>query len=177
VYGLHIFALLDPQRSRNIHTQGYVGITKDLARRLKEHNRRPNFLQGRTVEVVLQGDKSFCRKLEAELRPKRNIGLNIAEGGGMPPNVSGIRRSIETRKKLAANNVGFRGRKHSDETKLKMWLAHQKLGGKPHTEETKQKLREIAKNRTYENGMKGRRHAEKTRRLIGEKAKARFSAL
>ncbi len=161
----------------NIHTQGYVGITKDLARRLKEHNRRPDFLQGRTVEIILHGDKTICRKLEVELRPKRNIGLNIAEGGGLPPNVKGIKRSSETRKKLAANNVGFRGRKHSEESRLKMRLSHQRLGGKPHTEETKQKLREIAKNRTYENGMKGRQHSEKTRRLIGEKARARFNGL
>ena len=171
----HLLYWIHNDLETDIHTQGYVGITKNLARRLKEHNRRPNFLEERTVEIILHGDKTICRKLEIELRPKRNIGLNIAEGGGMPPNVSGIRRSVATRQKLSENNVGFCGRKHSEETKLKMRLAHQRLGGKPHTEATKEKLREIAKNRTHDNGMKGRKHSEKTRRVMSEKARARFT--
>ena len=157
----------------DIYTQGYVGITKDLTRRLKEHRRRPNFLEQRSVDIMLYGDKNFCKDLENSLRPKRNIGLNIAEGGSLPPNVRGIKRSLETRQKQSANNIGFRGKQHSEETKLKMKLARQGRPGKPHTEETKQNLRQIAKARTYPNGMLGRRHSEETKRIISEKARLR----
>jgi predicted GIY-YIG superfamily endonuclease len=156
----------------DIYTQGYVGITNNLKRRLIEHRRhKDKILHSRNTEVVLQGEKEYCKKVEKILRPKKNIGLNIMSGGGMPPDVTGIKRSDETKLLMSLNNVGFKGRKHSEETKKKMRESHKGFG-KTHTEETKRKLSEIAKRRKT-NPMTGRKHSEKTRQLISEKLRNR----
>lgn len=152
----------------DITTQGYVGITKDLDRRIKQHKVvNKHIIEGRNVDLFLCGDKEFCKEVEYNLRPKKNIGLNIASGGGMPPDVTGIKRSEKTRYLISIHNVGFKGRKHSDETKEKMSESRKGIG-RPHTEETKKHLSEIAKLRN-KNPMLGRKHSEKTRQLISEK--------
>tara|TARA_R110000868_G_scaffold176568_1_gene414391 strand:+ start:485 stop:961 length:477 start_codon:yes stop_codon:yes gene_type:complete len=123
----------------NIQSQGYVGITKNLKRRLKEHARKKNFLDDRTVDIYLQGETEFCKKIEMELRPTRNIGLNKAAGGGLPPNPFGKKLTKEHKQKIKENMVGFKGRKHSEETKAKMRKAVRK--SHPQTEETRNKIR------------------------------------
>jgi hypothetical protein len=154
----------------DINTQGYVGITNNLKRRLIEHKRhKDNILVGRNVDIFLQGEKEYCKQIENHLRPKRYIGLNSMSGGGMPPDATGIKRSDATKLLMSLNNVGFKGRKHSEETKKKMSASRKGLG-KPHTEETKKKLSEIAKLRKF-NPMTGRKHSEKTRQLISEKCR------
>ena len=156
----------------DINSQGYIGITKNLTRRLKEHSRKKNFLENRIVDVYLYGETKFCREIEKSLRPTSSIGLNKAPGGGLPPNPAGIKRSAETKQKIKENMVGFKGRKHSEETKTKMRnavrVAHK------HTEETKNRLSEIAKNRTTPNSMLGRKHSEETKAKIRAKAIARW---
>jgi hypothetical protein len=154
----------------DIKTQGYVGITKDLERRIREHSRKLDLIDNRVVDIYLCGELSYCKEVEKTLRPHRNIGLNISEGGGMPPDATGIRRSVETKEKMKANMVGFRGRKHTEESRRKM-RSHKRIG-KKHTEETKKKLSEIAKKRTF-NGMSGRTHSEETKQKMREKALAR----
>jgi len=154
----------------DINTQGYVGITNNLKRRLIEHKRhKDNILVGRNVDIILQGEKEYCKQIENHLRPKKYIGLNSMSGGGMPPDATGIKRSDATKLLMSLNNVGFKGRKHSEETKKKMSASRKGLG-KPHTEETKKKLSEIAKLRKF-NPMTGRKHSEKTRQLISEKCR------
>lgn len=156
------------EKELDIWSQGYVGITNNLSRRLVEHKKHKNaILTSRIVEIFLQGEKEYCKEVEKILRPKKNIGLNIMSGGGMPPDVTGIKRSDATKLLMSLNNVGFKGRKHSEETKKKMSESH-KFFGKPHTEDTKRKLSEIAKQRRF-NPMTGKKHSEKTRQLISEK--------
>ena len=123
----------------NIQSQGYVGITKNLKRRLKEHARKQNFLDNRTVDIYLQGEREFCKQIEMQLRPTRNIGLNKAAGGGLPPNRFGQKLTKEHRQKIKENMVGFKGRKHSEETKAKMRAAVRIPH--PQTEETRNKIR------------------------------------
>lgn len=154
----------------DIESQGYVGITKDLKRRTKEHNTRSNFLLGRTIEVFLCGEKEYCKLVEKQLRPRKNIGLNVASGGGIPPNQIGIKKSDKTKLLMSKNNVGFKGRKHTEETKQKMRESHKNQQGIPHTLATKKKLSEIAKQRKS-NPMTGRNHSDYTRQLISQKLK------
>lgn len=172
MYQEYLIYWIHSDQETDIETQGYVGITKNLTRRLKEHRRKHNFLDNRIVDVFLYGDKLYCKQIEKSLRPKRNIGLNIAEGGGLPPNVKGIKRSDETKAKIKASMVGFRGRTHSEETKAKMRSAIRTPH--KHTEETKKRLSEIAKNRTTPNSMLGKKHSPETIEKIRAKAKARW---
>lgn len=156
----------------DIKTQGYVGITKNLKRRMREHSSKLNFLEGRTVDIFLYGEKNYCKEIEYQLRPKKYIGLNIAAGGGIPPDATGIKRSEKTKLLMSQNNVGFRGRKHTYETKRKM-SESRKAFGKPHTEETKNKLSEIARKRKF-NPMTGRKHTEDAKSKISEAALRRW---
>lgn len=151
----------------DIKKQGYVGVTKNLKRRIKEHSRKSNFLENRIVDIFLCGEKEYCKEIEYQLRPKKYIGLNIAAGGGIPPDVTGIKRSEKTKILMSQNNIGMKGKKHTEETKRKM-SESRKGFGTPHTEETKKKLSEIAKQRKF-NSMTGRKHSESTRQLISEK--------
>jgi predicted GIY-YIG superfamily endonuclease len=156
----------------DICTQGYVGITNNLSRRLIEHKRHKNaILVDRTVDIFLQGEKEYCKQIEKQLRPKKYIGLNVMSGGGMPPDVTGIKRSDKTKLLMSQNNVGMKGKFHTEATKKKM-SESRKGFGKPHTEETKKKLSEIAKQRKFQ-PMTGRKHSEKTRQLMSEKYRHR----
>jgi predicted GIY-YIG superfamily endonuclease len=156
----------------DIWTQGYVGITNNLQRRIREHQNKKNYLfEKRKVEIFLFGEREYCKEIEYKLRPKKNIGLNVAAGGGIPPNATGIKRSDKTKFLMSQNNVGMKGKKHTEYTKRKM-SESRKGFGKPHTEETKNKLSEIAKQRKV-NPMFGRKHSEMTKQLISAKAKMR----
>ena len=151
----------------DIYSQGYVGITKNIKRRIREHSNQKNFVQGRMIEIFLYGEREFCKQIEKQLRPKKHIGMNVAAGGGDPPDATGLSRSVETKLLMSQNNVGMKGKKHTNEAKRKM-SESRKGFGKPHTEETKKKLSEIAKQRKF-NPMTGRKHSESTRQLISEK--------
>ena len=80
----------------DMFSQGYIGITNNIKRRWHKHK---SFTQNAHLknaidkygwdnlikEVVLVSDKSYCLMIEKILRPLKNIGWNIVEGGGMPP--------------------------------------------------------------------------------------------
>jgi predicted GIY-YIG superfamily endonuclease len=125
----------------DITTQGYVGISNDLSRRLSEHKAK-KWYSTRLVEVYAEGTIELCKAIERELRPKKNVGLNIAAGGGLPPNHTGKIRSATTRALISKNNVGFKGRKHSPETIARMRSAKAGKPGRPQSEATKKKLSE-----------------------------------
>ena len=140
MYQEYLIYWIHSDQETNIEEQGYVGITKDLTRRLKEHAKRPNFLDNRRVDIFLYGDQLYCRQIEKSLRPNRHVGLNIAEGGGLPPDHTGRKLSALHRQKIKDNMVGFKGRTHSEETKLKMSLSQKGRPGRVQSEETKRKI-------------------------------------
>ena len=158
----------------DITTQGYVGITKNLKRRIREHTNEKDFVKDRIFDVFLCGERDFCKEIERQLRPKKNIGLNIAAGGGDPPNAKGLKRSEKTRRLMSLNNVGMKGMKHTEETRKKMRESHKNSKGRPHTEETKRKLSEIARRRKF-NPMTGRKHTDLAKQKMSAAAKQRWT--
>ena len=140
----------------DIETEGYVGITYNIASRWREHQR----LRGDTnltkalkkyddivyeiVEKLENHTAAFL--MEKNLRPDYYIGWNIAIGGsgGHPMTEEAkkkcgdvnrdIPKSVEHRQRLS---VAQRGKLHSVESKKKMSESHK---GQQHTEETKKKI-------------------------------------
>lgn len=87
----------------DIYSQGYVGITNTDGRhsRIKNHfrklknNSHPNPLLQNVYnkqkddivfEILFEGSVDDCIEKEILFRPNKNIGWNILEGGGLPPN-------------------------------------------------------------------------------------------
>ena len=97
IYWIHL-----PEHT-NILTEGYVGISKNPTNRLKSHkfrsnnphllncfNKYPNVV----MDIVLEAEESYCLELEEKLRPDKNIGWNIAKGGGKPPVLTGHKHNV-----------------------------------------------------------------------------------
>ena len=97
VYWLRLETHSDPS------SEGYIGVSTDLDQRISSHLRLAengkhenshllnairksgnNIIQ----EVVAVGTEEYCYKLEEKLRPKEQIGWNIAPGGYGPPSTA-----------------------------------------------------------------------------------------
>ena len=102
---------------RNIHdgqlNEGYIGVSRTPFDRYEDHVKRSEnpHLQNaiskyRDIEMRLisSGTKEQVLKMENWLRPNRQMGWNIAIGGGMPPDPTGRELSVETRGKIAAKS-------------------------------------------------------------------------
>jgi len=133
----------------DLFTQGYVGVSNNTEKRFAKHkaqtnqNTHINPILTNVVKkhgwdnllksIILIGDKKYCLEIEAKLRNTKEIGWNIAPGGGMPNvkfgNENPMRNPIvaaktaATKKEVATRGYGW---KHSEETKNKIALS--KLG-------------------------------------------------
>jgi predicted GIY-YIG superfamily endonuclease len=92
VYWIHYKEHTDP------YTEGYIGVTNNLERRLTEHtsvkskcHHVKNRINNGAIVSVLHHVSSIdeALALELEYRPEEYIGWNICEGGGMPPKQTG----------------------------------------------------------------------------------------
>lgn len=93
VYWIHNIQMSDPT------TQGYVGVTNNIQRRVANHlsklknehhenihfQRAYNIDDELTIDVIFEGSEIECYAKEQELRPERGIGWNINVGGTKPP--------------------------------------------------------------------------------------------
>jgi hypothetical protein len=77
-------------------SQGYVGVSKNTKTRWFRHSRYSGNQHLKAAikkygwdslikEVVVIGKETYCYDLEAKIRPTKQIGWNIAEGGAKPP--------------------------------------------------------------------------------------------
>jgi hypothetical protein len=109
----------------DIHSEGYIGVTKSVNRcinnykldisRGKHANKnltsavRKNGWENIVVEEILCGTESYCYFIEGEMRPKPNIGWNMASGGhrrsGRP---AGFKMSEESIQKAKENRAKSR---------------------------------------------------------------------
>jgi group I intron endonuclease len=133
----------------NFLTEGYIGVTDDIKRRMKEHkNQKQNIHLERAFNkyddmiidiIFLNFSKSYCYYIEYLLRPNEKIGYNIAIGGGKPPSskgrepwIKGKHQSEETRKKQSDAIKGEKhpnyGKHHSEETRQKQSISAKKRG-------------------------------------------------
>jgi len=80
----------------DMFSQGYVGVSKNTQVRWFRHSRYSDNQHLKAAikkygwdnlikEVVLIGQETYCYNLEAKIRPTKQIGWNIAEGGAKPP--------------------------------------------------------------------------------------------
>lgn len=131
-YLYHIRRLCDA----GVLTEGYIGISYAPHERFKQHKRRnTNKHLSAAIEkyddielsIVTSGSRNEMLRLEKYLRPHDNIGWNVTEGGGDPPDTSaywkGRIRSEEHQKNLSAS---LRGRKTSSETRAKLSITSAK---------------------------------------------------
>lgn len=136
------------QGDANDFSKGYIGISYNPKRRLREHRSGQNphltaaFSKYNDIEMVIisQGTREEMLEMEVWLRPNKKMGWNCEKGGGNPPI--------------------FTGEDHY-------------LFGKSHSEESKRKISEA--NEGKPNKYKGRtdRWDEETRRRIGAHSKGR----
>lgn len=82
----------------DVMTEGYIGMTCDLDRRMREHRQGANYLNTHLAKAIrMYGwdnlqvtvldqhhSKDYAFALEAECRKEANIGWNIAKGGDTP---------------------------------------------------------------------------------------------
>ena len=80
----------------DMFSQGYVGVSKNTEARWFRHSRYTDNQHLKAAikkygwdnlvkEVVVIGGGTYCYDLEAKIRPIKQIGWNIAEGGAKPP--------------------------------------------------------------------------------------------
>ena len=90
--------------------EGYIGISDNVSNRIGQHftklsnNKHPNYkLQEAynqsqySVKVLVKSTRKYCLSIEKLLRPKRNMGLNIAGGGGGNSDPISIINGVKTR--------------------------------------------------------------------------------
>ena len=106
----------------DITEDGYVGITKHFNQRInfhKKYNKDNLHLKNALekfndiiIDVIMEGSEEQCRLKEFELRPKKGIGWNIAEGGNVPPNAKNRKWTNEHRnhymETIKQNNSNYR---------------------------------------------------------------------
>lgn len=110
VYHIHVESNLN---------SGYIGLTKNAKLRFSQHgwkNKKTNkhlryalAKYGKDVKFSVLAkdlDMEAAILLEEMLRPKPNIGWNVAAGGGIPPNPKGKIRSDEYRANIAKAKMG-----------------------------------------------------------------------
>ena len=109
-------------------TQGYIGVSDNAELRFETHKKRPSNLHianainkygwdNLVKQIIIMAEKSYCLMIESQLRHEKNIGWNIAIGGGNPPDLTGnkYRLGIPSWSK---------GKKLSDEHKKNLSIAH-----------------------------------------------------
>lgn len=155
----------------NNFKEGYIGVSKNPTRRLKEHKRGSNahlkyaFAAYDDVEMVLitNGTKAEILRMEVWLRPNKKMGWNCVEGGGLPPtgaggdnNFYGKKMSKEHKARLLLINTGrpnvYKGstNRWSEEQKAAIGAAHKgKVISKEHRAAMSKKVEQYSVDGQY----------------------------
>jgi hypothetical protein len=77
-------------------SQGYIGVSKNTKARFEQHSKYSDNQHLKAAikkygwdnlikQILLIGEEKYCYDLETKIRPTKQIGWNIAEGGKKPP--------------------------------------------------------------------------------------------
>jgi hypothetical protein len=115
LYWIHLPEHIDP------YSEGYVGISSDPEKRIKQHKKgtENRYLKhvfnkyGTTIviDILDEGLEENVLLKEEEYRPNKNIGWNIAKGGGLPPNQKGVKGRKKTFEEIEKMRERARGPK------------------------------------------------------------------
>ena len=123
----------------DIMSEGYIGVSNNTEKRFAKHRAQANQMthinpkfanavkkygwDNIVFSIVSIGVNKYCLELETKLRPEKEIGWNIAPGGGMPSikfgkenpmcNPEVAAKTAATKKGIATRGYGW---KHSEET-------------------------------------------------------------
>jgi predicted GIY-YIG superfamily endonuclease len=76
--------------------QGYIGVSTNIEARFQRHSKYSENQHLKSAikkygwdnlvkQIILVGEETYCYDLESKIRPNKQIGWNIAEGGSKPP--------------------------------------------------------------------------------------------
>ena len=98
---------------------GYVGVSNNPALRFSQHKNQKSKTNKHLLNafkkygsliklrILIENiEKEFACLIEEELRPEKNIGWNIAKGGGIPPNPKGRVRSKKHCENISLAKLG-----------------------------------------------------------------------
>jgi predicted GIY-YIG superfamily endonuclease len=87
----HVYAIGTKDILKEPYSDCYVGVSKNTARRWSEHKcsnrniglfiRQEGLVREEHMVVIFTGTWEECLKVESEMRPWPNMGLNMSKGG------------------------------------------------------------------------------------------------
>jgi len=153
----------------DIFNQGYVGVSKNPNARFKRHSKysdNPHLKaaiekygwDNLVKQIILIGEETYCYDLELKIRPTKQIGWNIAEGGAKPPTTQYRGDDyISPLKGKSKETPWMIGRKPWNAGKTNCWSEEQRAKfilqvSKPHTKEHIEKRQATRKATRIANG-------------------------
>jgi hypothetical protein len=153
VYWLHL------SEHKDIHSQGYVGVSIDPTQRLWEHKNaaKKGIHHNKYLEriinkheviqsIIFTGDSDACYTYEEEVRPTKNIGWNLNKGGFCPPSNKGKKFSPEHCANITKGKLGKTRPPVSEETRQKISKSNT---GRILSNDTIQKIKEKRKKQIF----------------------------
>lgn len=144
--------------------KGYIGISKTPEARIDRHFAgHGNVVVQRAFDkygelcfsVITQGSEEEIKRLEKYLRPSPRIAWNIAEGGGLPPDMTGRDMPDEHKAKISEAN-----KKWQRARKKEVWVCEgiefiSKLEASEHFGVTRKTIKDRCDNPKFVNWYRG----------------------
>jgi predicted GIY-YIG superfamily endonuclease len=127
---IYVYHIPNPTASKRLE-EGYIGVSLDPKGRFRGHREGP-YIVGKAItkyeltekDVVILAefeDRDLAHAYERSLRPKENMGWNIAPGGQSGCGATWTPEKREEQcKRFSGENNPFYGKKHNDKNRKKI---------------------------------------------------------